>query len=71
MANCECLEGCPFFNDRMEKMPSTANIIKKTFCLGTYEGCARYMVFKAKGKPAVPLDLFPNDTKRAESILGS
>lgn len=69
MADCECLEGCPFFNDRMESKPALATMMKRQYCRGNYEGCARYMVFSRLGKPSVPADLYPNQTERAQELL--
>ena len=71
MADCECLEGCPFFNDKMSAKPSMANILKKKYCKGEYRACARYMVFSKLGKPAVPPDLYPNEKEKAEAILAN
>ena len=68
MADCECLKGCVFFNDKMNNMPSMANIMKTRYCQGNPSGCARYIVFKAKGKAAVPPDLFPNQVERARAL---
>ncbi len=70
MADCECLAGCAFFNDRMTDMPATANLYKKQFCQGNNEGCARHMVFRTLGKEKVPSDLYPNDADRARQIIG-
>lgn len=69
MADCECLSGCPFFNDRMASAPATANLFKKTYCQGDNTNCARHVVFKALGKPNVPGDLFPNQLDRAKNIV--
>jgi hypothetical protein len=69
MAECECLAGCPFFNDRMKDTDGLGAIFKKKYCLGSFAECARYMVFKKLGKPAVPADLYPNMHERAEKIL--
>ncbi|MBN1648272.1 MAG: hypothetical protein JW874_09580 [Spirochaetales bacterium] len=69
MADCECLPGCPFFNDRMGSKPATADLYKMQYCKSDFETCARYMVFKALGKPAVPGDLYPNQKDRATEIL--
>ena len=66
---CECINQCPFFNDRMANMPAMAEIYKKRYCEGDFQECARYMVFKALGKPAVPSDLFPNQKEKALKIL--
>ncbi|MBN2715593.1 MAG: hypothetical protein JXX14_07035 [Deltaproteobacteria bacterium] len=69
MAQCECLEKCIFFHDKMGNMPSMAEIMKKKYCLGDSNNCARHIVFKAKGKGSVPADLFPNQLDRAEKLI--
>ncbi|MBN2755314.1 MAG: hypothetical protein JXR81_10715 [Candidatus Goldbacteria bacterium] len=69
MADCECLEKCPFFNDKMVNLPATAEIYKKKFCRGDFEGCARYIIFKKLGKEKVPADLLPNQADRAQVII--
>jgi hypothetical protein len=69
MANCECLPGCPFFNDKMAEKPATANIMKKKYCLGDNSECARYIIFKSVGKEHVPSDLFPSQHERINKII--
>ena len=69
MTKCECVDGCPFFNDRMNNMPRLAEQYKKNYCLGNFENCARYKVFKNLDKDRVPSDLFPNQHEKAEKIL--
>lgn len=69
MAGCELIEGCIFFNDKMQNMPATANILKSKYCQGDFLSCARYMVFKVLGRPKVPPDLFPQQADRAEQII--
>ena len=69
MTECECLAGCPFFNDHMANMPTIAEMMKKRLCKEDNSECARYMVFKALGKPRVPSDLFPNQIERAQQII--
>jgi hypothetical protein len=69
MADCECLPGCPFFNDKMAEKPATASIMKKKYCLGDNSGCARYMIFKGIGKEYVPSDLFPSQHERIQKIM--
>ncbi|RPH37926.1 MAG: hypothetical protein EHM86_01500 [Desulfobulbaceae bacterium] len=69
MANCECLAGCPFYNDKMKQTDGMGAIFKKNYCQGDNSKCARFMVFKKLGKPAVPADLFPNMVDRANKIL--
>lgn len=56
MRECEFINGCPFFND---KMPGTTALLKQQFCRNNVDGCARYMVRMAIGKEKVPSDLLP------------
>lgn len=69
MADCECLSGCRFFNDKMANMPSISEMFKKSYCKGDNSKCARYVVFKALGRPKVPENLFPNQLDIAEHII--
>ncbi len=69
MADCELLKGCLFFNDRMAKTPAVADMMKNAYCRGDNGRCARYMVFRKLGQPAVPPDLPPNDVGRAVKII--
>jgi hypothetical protein len=70
MADCECLAGCLFFNDKLQNMPSAANSLKKRFCRGDNANCARHMVLAACGRERVPPDLSPNQQDRARAIIG-
>lgn len=67
--DCECLPKCPFFHDRMQDMPASALLMKRTYCQDDWHHCARYMVFKAKGSDAVPIDLYPTQVEEARRIL--
>lgn len=69
MAECPGTATCPFFTDNMANMPSTAGALKRMFCLGTFNRCARFIVKEALGKPAVPPDLMPADSARANRLL--
>jgi hypothetical protein len=69
MSECELLEKCPFFNDKMAKMPFAANSLKQIYCKSNYSICARYMIAKSYGREYVPIDLFPNHERRAEEII--
>ncbi len=69
MAECECLKGCLFFNDKMKKMKGVGTIYKQNYCKGDNSKCARYMVFKALGKTGVPANLYPNQYDEANEIL--
>ncbi len=67
MPECEKLERCPFFHDKLAGMPAVADLMKQQFCLTDKSDCARYLLSSA-GYP-VPCDLFPNDKERALSVL--
>lgn len=69
MATCECLAGCPFFNDKMPMEGGLATIYKTRYCQGAFDQCARYKVFKAKGKGSLPISLYPNMLKKANEII--
>lgn len=69
MNDCECLEKCIFFNDKMENKPALANLFKKSYCKGDSSKCARHIVFEKFGAEAVPNDLFPNQIERAMEII--
>jgi hypothetical protein len=71
MADCVCLPKCLFFNDKMARMPTTAEHMKQRFCLGDPTSCARYKIFLALGREQVPPDLYPNNVQRAETILAA
>ena len=70
MPDCECLGRCLFFNDLMSDMPNLAGMMKEQYCRGAFSECARYAVFKAKGREAVPKDMFPNNVERARALVG-
>lgn len=69
MPNCEFLEKCSFFNDKMQNMPSAADMMKEMYCQLNYKECARYMIFVALGKEKLPSNLFPGDRVKARVIL--
>lgn len=70
MAECEKLETCPFFSDKMDNMPAMAEIIKRKYCLGSNADCARFTVLQALGPGTVPSDLFPGDMDYATRVIG-
>jgi hypothetical protein len=46
----------------MKGMPKSTEYIKSTLCLGKYESCARFRIYKNLGGENVPYDLHPDDT---------
>jgi hypothetical protein len=71
MGDCEMLKGCIFFNDKMADYPTTAEFLKKKYCMEDNSECARYIVCKALGRERVPKDLFPNSIDRARALISA
>jgi hypothetical protein len=71
MANCELLEKCLFFNDKMGNRPGMAEMYKKKYCRGDNSDCARHMVVEAMGREKVPTNLFPNQADEAKRIISA
>jgi hypothetical protein len=69
MPDCELLVECPFFNDKLKKMPKASDIMKKMYCQWHYAKCARYRVAIVICKKAIPDDMFPGDTRRSSEML--
>lgn len=69
MPDCEMIEKCVFFNDKMADKPGTASMMKQRYCKGNNSECARYVVCKALGREKVPGDLYPIQIDRAKSLV--
>jgi hypothetical protein len=69
MAQCEYGEICGCYPDLKERMPYTAEMIRKRYCAGKFGDCARFLLYSAVGMGKVPSDLFPGQTERAEMLL--
>ncbi|NTU43481.1 MAG: hypothetical protein HGA78_10640 [Nitrospirales bacterium] len=67
MADCEKLQKCLFFNDKMAAMPASAELMKKRFCKGDKRCCARYQV--AVSGAIVPPILFPNQKDKVKELI--
>lgn len=71
MAICELIETCVFFNEYMPKMKSVAEGLKNMYCRTDNSECARYHVYAALGREAVPPRLFPNEVSVAVTIIAN
>ena len=69
MGECSELQGCRFFNETMHQMPTVGEMMKNRYCLGDFSACARYRTSKNLGSGSVPVDLAPNDHKRADKLI--
>lgn len=68
---CEFTNDCVFFNDGMERMPSTTPLFKRMYCKGNRLNCARYMVAKRMGSGNIPSTLYPNNRQEAFKMLSA
>jgi hypothetical protein len=66
---CEILKCCQFFNDKMKGLPKTAEYIKNKICLGEYESCARFRIFKEFRGGHIPLEFHPDDTEEVQKVM--
>ena len=71
MADCVSLPACPFFNEKIANMPGTTKVMQAIYCKGDSGKCARFIVSKALGKSAVPIDLFPDQINKANEIIST
>jgi len=69
MADCEFLENCLFFNDKLKNMPTASGMMKNMYCKWHHAKCSRYRIAIALGKSGVPDDMFPGDQLRANEML--
>ncbi len=69
MPDCEYLQGCPFYQEIMPKTLRKTEELKKEYCYGDKNLCARYIVRNALGKEKVPVSLFPFQTDEAKKII--
>jgi hypothetical protein len=68
---CEFIEKCPFYNEKMQNMPFTASRMKDKYCLRDKTICARYQIFSKLGREKVPIDLFPFQIEMVQKIIQS
>lgn len=66
---CEIMEYCQFFNDKLESFPKTAEYIRQKQCLGDYESCNRFRIYKEFGGENVPPGLDPYDTEEVNKVI--
>ena len=66
---CEIVADCQFFNDKMKDMPKSAEYIKSKLCLGDFESCARYKIYKDYGDGSVPVGMFPYDSEDVNKVI--
>ena len=68
---CDLIQYCQFFNDNMKDMPRAVEYIKSRLCLGDYEHCNRYRMFKQWGGVDIQCDPNPSDAEEVEKLIQS
>lgn len=66
---CEILTCCQFFKDNMSAFPETSEYIKQKLCLGDYESCNRFKIYKEFGGEDIPADLDPYDIEEVKKAV--
>ncbi len=69
MGECEYINDCPFFNDKLTDKEVEADKLKEDYCRINNLHCARYMVALALGADAVPSGLYPHEKEIAFSLI--
>jgi c-di-GMP-related signal transduction protein len=66
---CSRLNGCPFYNDIIQKQQGIGAIYKNKYCMGNHDQCARFIVAGEVGSEYVPVTLYPNMLDIAKDII--
>ena len=61
---CDLIEGCQFFSDNMKNLPKAAEYIKTKLCLGDYQSCNRFRIYREYGGENIPPYLDPADVEQ-------
>ena len=69
MGECELIETCPFFNDKIKTADINIDELKEKYCKNNSLNCARYMIVQALGRENVPDDLLPDQKTTAYQII--
>ncbi|GFE56651.1 hypothetical protein [Geobacter sp. AOG1] len=65
---CQLLDCCQLFKN-LENFPRTAEYIREKLCLGDYESCSRFRIFKGYDGGNAPLDIDPNDEEAVKKVI--
>lgn len=69
MGECEFIQRCPFFNDKLDNKPVEVDELKDKYCKNNNLNCARYMVANALGGDRMPSNLYPHEKERAYQVI--
>lgn len=68
---CRHIGYCGLARDEAGYSPELARIIRTRWCRNDYASCARYHVARALGPEAVPVDFFPAELERAQTLISA
>ena len=69
MGDCEFIEMCPFFQDKLAEKPVEIEELKEKYCRKNNLNCARFMIAQAVGKEKMPPDLYPDEKTIAYQVI--
>lgn len=69
MSECEFIEECPFFQDKLVEKPVEVEELKEKYCRNNNLNCALYMIAQAVGKEKIPPHLSPDEKTIAYQII--
>ncbi len=69
MGECEFIQKCPFFNDRLDIKSDDIENLKNKYCRNNNLNCARYMVALSLGPDKMPPNLSPQEKERAYEVI--
>ena len=69
MSDCPFTEDCPFLAAERARGPDAAVRLLARVCHARPACCARYLVQGSLGPEAVPDDLTPAETERAQALI--
>lgn len=65
---CHLLDCCQLFKD-LESFPRTAEYIREKLCLGDYESCSRFRIFRGYNGESTPPDMDPDDEEAVKKVI--
>ena len=66
---CELMDCCQFFKENMKDLPKAAEYIKSKLCLGEYQMCNRYQIYKEYGGSPPSLCLNAADSEVVKKAM--
>ncbi len=71
MSRCHLAEDCVFFNVEVGYSPELQTAMRKEYCLGRFEDCARLLALEFMRREELPADMIPTDHEQLERLSRS